>query len=505
MSKIIQDRMESEERKIKRQLEQAVKGSGEKPMLAGSNIHYEIAEKTRGTAHGGIGLIQRLVKELGLAERIDQQVRVLKQHRPYHESDHVLNIAYNTLCGGQTLDDLELRRNDRTYLAGLGAKSIPDPTTEGDFCRRFKEEDVAALEKAINETRLEVWKRAPDLTRELALIDADGTLVPTTGECKEGMDIAYEGTWGYHALVVSLRNTQEPLFIKNRSGNRPSHEGVVPLFDQATALCRRAGFAKIRLGGDTDFSLTSEFDRWTDEGVLFLFGYDARKNLVKRAGDAPDALYHELVQRAEREIKTQPRERPANVKEQIVREREYRSIRTESEELVEFSYKPGKCGRAYRVIALRKNLSVSKGELVLFPEVRYFFYITNDAALTADEVVHQARQRCDQENLLAQLKGGLRALHAPVNTLLANGAYMVMAALGWSLKAWCALLLPVSPRWKNRHRDERRSLLRMEFRTFLNAFINIPCQIVNTGRRIVYRLLAWNPWQRAFFRLANSL
>ena len=96
---------------------------------------------------------------------------------------------------------------------------------------------------------------------------------------------------------------------------------------------------------------------------------------------------------------------------------------------------------------MRKNLSVEKGEKVLFDDVRYFFYITNDRARSASEVVFCANDRCDQENLIAQLSGGVRALAAPVDTLTSNWAYMVMASLAWTLKAWFALSLPETGRW----------------------------------------------------------
>jgi len=306
-------------------------------------------------------------------------------------------------------------------------------------------------------------------------------------------------------VVVSLANTAEPLYLGLHGANRPSHEGVVPLYDRAVALCREAGFGDVLLRGDTDFSLTSQFDRWDGDGVRFVFGYDARANLVERAGDAPGEIYHELVGRAERAVATKPRARPVNVKDGVVRQRGYKVLRTTAEDVVEFDYRPGKCKKDYRVVALRKNISVERGEAVLFEEYRYFFYITNDRRLSADEVIGEARRRCNQENLISQLKGGVRALHAPVNTLNANWAYMTMASLAWSIKAWCALLLPVSPRWAALHGEQRRRLLTMEFRTFRQVLIDIPCQVVKTARSVRWRVQAWNPWLGAFFRLLDAL
>ena len=141
----------------------------------------------------------------------------------------------------------------------------------------------------------------------------------------------------------------------------------------------------------------------------------------------------------------------------------------------------------------------------MFHEYRYFLYITSDLETPAEQIVFSANDRCDQENLIAQLKSGVHALTTPVDNLVSNWAYMVMASLAWSLKAWTALLVPVSPPHAAKHAAEKRRLLRMKFATFCAAIIHMPCQIVRSGRRLIYRLLSWNPWQGVFLRLVERL
>ena len=474
-------------------------------MLAARNIQYELSDRTRGIACGGIGVMHLLARRTGLVQAIDRRLRLLKVHLPYHESDHVLNVAYNILAGGTCLQDIELQRRQEAYLDALGAQRIPDPTTEGDFCRRFKIPDIEALMETINEVRLGVWKLQPAEFFTQAVIDADGTLAPTYGQCKEGMDISYKGQWGYHPLLVSLANTGEVLSLVNRSGNRPSSEGAARRFDQAAALCRRAGFKKILFRGDTDFTQTGELDRWDAQGVGFIFGIDAMYNLTTMADFLPKSAWKRLVRRPKHEVGTQERVWPQNVKERIVREREFENIRLRSESVAELDYRPVKCRQAYRLVIVRKNLSVQKGEQRLFDDVRYFFYLTNDRISPAAAIVPAANGRCNQENLIEQLKNGARAMEMPVGDLVSNWAYMVMASLAWTLKAWLAMMLPEEGRWRDKYKAQKLSLLKMEFKTFLNGLMRLPCQIVRTGRRIVYRLLSWNPWQEVLLRAVQEL
>jgi hypothetical protein len=470
------------------------------PVLNTPNIRYDLSERDRGFAYGGIGVVQRMVKQLQLDQIINQNVRVFKIHNPYFESDHVLNIAYNILCQGDCLEDIERLRNDEAYLDALGAVRIPDPTTAGDFCRRFDTDQIKHLQDAINQARVKVWKQQDLSFFKQAIIDGDGIIAPTTGECKQGMDISYKGIWGYHPLVVSLANTQEPLFVVNRSGNQTSSSGAAAYFNQAAALCQQGGFESIRFRGDTDFSQTAYLDGWDGRKIVFNFGIAAMPNLVEKADNLPETAWEPLERKPKYTVKTQPRDKPLNVKAQIIKARKFKNLHLQCEEVAEFNYQPTLCKKPYRMVVVRKNISVEKGEEVLFDEIRYFFYITNDRQMSGAEIVFDANQRCQQENLLDQLKNGVHSMRMPVDALESNWAYMVMASLAWSLKSWIGLLLPTQGRWSSRRLQEKAEVMRMEFKQFCHYFIHLPCQIIQTGRRVVYRILGWNQYLPVLLR-----
>ena len=226
--------------RIARRLDKRDNRGCQRPMLTAENIQYEIAERVRAVAPGGLGAIHLMARRLGLVEGIDRHLRLLKIHMPYHESDHVLNIAYNLLCGGTCLEHLEILRNNEVYLDALGARRIPDPTTAGDFGRRFDQQAIDTLQEVFNEVRLKVWRRQGREFFDRAVIDADGTMVETSGECKQGIDINHKGQWGYHVLLVSLAVlSRMPTRARRRASERRSRsEG--PESPLATEVHRRA-------------------------------------------------------------------------------------------------------------------------------------------------------------------------------------------------------------------------------------------------------------------------
>ncbi len=322
-------------------------------MLSGRNIHYDFDGRYSGISCGGIGIILQMVQSLGLTEEINSKLDLLKRHLPCHESDHILNIVFNILAGGTCLEDIELLRNNEPYIDALGAQIIPDPTTAGDFLRRFNRENIIMFMDLVNNIRKHIWLKQSQSFKKEAIINVDGTIVPTTGECKGGMDISYNKLWGYHPLVISLASTREALYIVNRPGNVPSHTDSALWIDKAIDLVSDV-FETVYVRGDTDYSLTSNFDRWS-ERCIFVFGVDARENMIRIADSISESQWELFEREAKYTITTEERERPVNVKDQVIEERGFKKIETEAEYLAEFIYQPKKCNKTYRVIVLKKD------------------------------------------------------------------------------------------------------------------------------------------------------
>src|SRR5208283_3175037 len=292
------------------------------------------ADRTRGISSGGIGALHALARQVGLVDALDDRLHLLKFHFPYHESDHVLNFAYNAFCEGTCLQDLEWRRQDEVFLDSLGAQRLPDPTTAGDFTRRFEVQDIVTLQECINRARLAVWQVQPEGFLKEAFVDVDGTIAGTYGECKQGMDLSYKGIWGYAPLVVSLANTKEVLYVVNRPGNAPSQSGSVEWIDRAVALVKQvAGSVTIR--GDTDFSHTEQLDRWDAQGTQFIVGIDAHPKLVALAEGLENGAWKPFEREPKYELLTEPRPQAFRYKEQVVVERQFENQKLVGESLAE--------------------------------------------------------------------------------------------------------------------------------------------------------------------------
>ena len=341
-----------------------------------SNIHYEMAERVQAVNCGGIGAMHLMVLSLGLVEDIDRNLQLLKVHLPDHESEHVLNIAYNILAGGVRLEDIEQRRQDENFLNGLDAQRIPDPPTGGDFTRRLDETDILSLQECLNRSRLALWKVQPEGFLKEAFIDVDGTIARNYGECKEEMGLSYKGIWGYAPLIVSPANIQEVLYLRNRSGQSASHSGSVEWINRAMKLVGPMA-GKVTIRGGLDFTHTAYLDRWHEEGRYFLLGMEAHPKVVQLAEKLPDSAWQRLERLPKYEILSEPRKKGFPYKEQIVVGKEFKNQVLVGEDIAEIDYQPHKCSRKYRLGIVRKNLSVKKGEQTLLDEIKYFLYLTN--------------------------------------------------------------------------------------------------------------------------------
>jgi hypothetical protein len=464
-----------------------------------------VANRTRAVSAGGIGVVQLVAEHLGLPERLNE-LGILKRQLPYHDSDHILTVAYNLLTGGTCLEDVERLRTDGVFLDALGTDRIPDPTTLGDYTRRFdSEEKCVALQHALNRIRLRAWAEQPESFFAQATIDIDGTCCATDGNCKSGTGIDYKGQLGYQPVLVSLAQTGESLFLVNRPGNANAAAGAARWEDQAIDLVREAGFRRVTLRGDTAFSQASELDRWDADRVRFIFGLRISKSLENKLESRSARSWRRLERPAKYEVQTEPRGRRHDYRQERIQERGYRDYRLDHEDVTDFEYRPSRCQNSFRLVVVRKTIRVEGNQRLLEPEIRYFAYVTNDTRSSAEDIVFEANQRCNQERLIEELKNQVHAMRMPVDNLHSNWAYMLMASLAHSLSIWCRLLLPETGRWAKKRHEEKRAVLRMSFRRFVARFVQIPAQIIRSARRTIHRVLATNELTPMMFRLYDHV
>lgn len=486
MTAKLKKKIEKRKKKIAERLKN--KGNiGHEPVMSANHIRYELSEKVDATSCGGIGVIHKMNQMLGLPELINSKLKLLSVHKPYFESDHVLNMIYNVIAGGQYLEDLEVRRNDTAYMTSLGATRIPDPTTEGDFLRRFKTwPQVNKLFEINNEYNRIIWNISGDWKKKKqGRLHIDGKIVETQGEYKEKMDMSYKGKWGFSTLILTEMTTGLHIFCVNRGGNILSQSKAVYWLKRAIRELKKS-FDEILVEGDSAYYLTEMLDDLEMDGVKFIFAVDQFDNLKNSAENIGNNEWIK-VEREEGCVKKREHKKQ-NVKEIKIIERNYNHIVQREEYVSEFFYTPAKCKNSYRIIVVRQLKELVTGGLFQYFYYQYRFAITNlkKEESSTLECLDLIRKRANHENKIEQLESGVFALNMPTKEFYANQAYMMICTMAWNMKSYIGLLCP--------DKTLGEKIISMEFKKFKLYFINIPAQIINQGKYIIYRLLGFNQY-----------
>ncbi len=446
-------------------------------MFRTRRVRIEADRRGKTTAYGGLALAHKLVSYLGLAKAIDTELVLLKLHLPYSESDHVLTHAYNMFVGGECIEDIASLQNSKAFRTLVGACRVPDPTTAGDFLRRFTTHDLGVLDGVLDEVRSRVWQRLPRGRRRLATVDLDSTIKPVYGECKMGAAFSYKKTWSYHPLLISLAETNEPLRLINRSGNAGSAEGVEEALDPVLGRLKES-FKKVLVRGDSAFYRRELIELCVAQGADFALVMKASAGLVTAAEALPEVSWRPFVSRQEelrRDESLRCRRRRLRLRRLKAKRRGYRTLSTTAEWVTEMRYRPTGMKQDFRVV-IKRQLIREERQLQMFERYEYRFLITSLEDRSAADVVKVAYGRCAQENTIEQLKNGIAAMRMPTGELVANGAFMTAAAIAWSLKSWLTLLaLPVEA-------------LGWEWKRFRQSFVHVAAKITRQARQVVARL-----------------
>jgi hypothetical protein len=448
-------------------------------------LHLESDRRGEMTHYGGLVLAQQLVRRFRVAQRIDHALKLFKRHAPYHESDHVLALTYTLYADGACLEDQAALQGSEAVCRLVGACRIPDPTTAGDFLRRFKTaEEVEQLTGVIDEVQEAAWSRLPRGARrrrrksEFALVDLDGHIKPLYGEQKEGADFSYDGRWSYQPLVVSLGGSGECLRVVNQPGSARSSDAAAGALREVLPRVKRH-FRNAIVRGDTDFDRSDVLQAVIDSGAYFAIGGRVHANRAALAQAIPEKDWEPFMPRAQRcQSKGQARQgRTPNYREQKVDERGFRRLRTIEQWVAEIPYQPQGLDSPCRMIVRRIRIEEKDGQGALFEYFRYRLVLTSLArSYTPREIVDLTYQRCDQENVIEQFGEGIAGWRMPVAEFFGNSAWLQIARLAWNLGKWIAeLALP-------------SEVVRWEWKRFRRHFVYVAAKVLKKGRRLIVQL-----------------
>jgi hypothetical protein len=434
------------------------------------------SEPSDTTPYGGLALAASLVRSLGIAQDLDRELSLLASHRPFHESDHVLTHVYNLYAGGTCIEDIADLQTSEPVRRMLGAERIPDPTTAGDFLRRFDAEALQTLDQVIDRAQEKVWQRRYGKRKaERAIVDLDSCVRPVYGDQKEGTDFTYKGSFGYHPLVISLAGTLECLRLVNRSGNTASADGSEShLLELFPMLGRR--FKQVIVRGDSAFAKQAIFDACEEAGHSFAVVSPQQQNFARLFEALPGDQWKPYRQRERSEDRPRKRrKRGPNRRRERARARNKRDLQLQKQWIAEIPYRPDRSKQTYRLIARFQEIEEHE-QGHLFMLTRFRFALSNlPPSVSAEEVMDLTYQRCDQENLIEQLQNGVAAMRMPTGGMLSNAAFGTCARLAHNLKPWLAQLAlpPETMRW--------------EWKRFRRAFVYCAARVVHTARQVHVR------------------
>ena len=470
--------------RIQRHQDQAILWSeDERPVICNRRVRLQIQERGEITPYGGLSLAHDLAMRLGIDRDINDSMQLLRLHLPYFDSDHLLTHVYNQYVGGSCIEDIAHLQHSAAIKHLTGACRIPDPSTAGDFLRRFNRSNLRAFQQVIDRAREKVWRQMPRSHKGVATVDMDSTIKPVYGECKQGADFSYTGKWSYHPLLLTLAETRELLRTLNRSGNMASADGAAAALKEVLPMVRRH-FGKVYVRGDSAFYQRAIMAQCVRNHAGFALVMDSCANLVKTAENLPESAWKPFSAHAARRVARtgahrKVRRKRERVRVRIARERGYKTLGTIEQWAAEFNYtlRPGMeeygvVGSTFRVVVKRQLIETRQGQQLLYADYVYRFIITNipPSEMDAGELLCFAYGRCDQENIIEQAKNGIAALRMPTGELLANAAFLMAGQLAWCLRAWLSLLaLP-------------KETIRWEWKWFRQAFVYVAARITQGSR-----------------------
>lgn len=464
-----------------------------RPVMTMPKQHLDAVDDAPVTSFAGLTLFITFAATFNFKDRINESLSFFKRWLPYSEADHVLSIAANLYVGGEHIEDMAELQHSEAVLRLFGACRLPDPTTAGDFLRRFEtagERSVEALRRTVDDIEQDVWmklrKQVAKRGRKmpLATVDLDGHIEEELGVQKEGADFSHDGRFGFQPLAITLAQTKEALALINRPGNGRSSNGVAEALERVLPRLEPF-FERILVRGDSDFDRADirAVCRKHDARYAFV-GRDNRSARTRKAMMIDEERWRPFRSRTERQ-KDERRQRPGskerrkkpNLRRQKARERGYHELYQARQWVTEVAFEPTGEDATDRLVIRRQLVEHRDGQVHMFDEYRFYFIVTDlPRSMGMTAVVDETYKRCDQENIIAQLGRGVAAWRMPVREYLGNCAWLQIARLAWNIGKWiAALALP-------------REVSRWEWKRFRRAFVLVVAEVVKTGRQIRTRI-----------------